>query len=318
VALHLYALPFYQDLLRLLHEVISKENQKLLRDLSPLVENDPTALIRTLRQLFERYPDLGPRLTVRLQESITAIEPHRQSVLLALLEMYRGENTRYLDFYGSPRSVTTIPYHLALAEAMDFQGKAVFVGFSEQLQPEQKDGFYTVFSQPDGVDLSGVEIVATAFANLLEGRIVEPLAPSHHLLVIALWGMLLGALCFLLPPAGIIPVATALGAVYTGAAYSAFSNHALWLPLAAPLLFQLPLALLGGLLWRYLDSRRERRQIHEAFSHYLPGRVVDELIGSHEDLSTRGQLVYGICLSTDVEHYTALSETLAPIGCGQR
>lgn len=317
VALHVYGVPLYQDLMRLLYAEMRQEDE-LLEDISALSKSDATRFIRTLRQLFQTYPDLVPRLVTRLQNDTLS---HNRSVLRALIQIYGGEDSRYLDFYGPPRSVTTVPYYRVLEErtdayeirpTIDFQGKAVFVGFSEQLQPEQKDGFYTVFSQPDGVDLSGVEIAATAFANLLEGRSVEPLASHYHLMMIALWGMVLGALCLLLPPASLIPVATALGAAYTGAAFYAFSNNALWLPLVAPLLFQLPLALLGGLLWRYLDSRRERQKIHDAFSHYLPGQVVDELIGSHEDLSTKGQLVYGICLSTDAEQYTALSETLEP------
>ena len=44
----------------------------------------------------------------------------------------------------------------------------VFVGFSEKFhQAEQTDSFDTVFSQADGLKLSGVEIAATMFANLL-------------------------------------------------------------------------------------------------------------------------------------------------------
>jgi len=43
-----------------------------------------------------------------------------------------------------------------------------FVGFSEKFhQAEQTDSFDTVFSQADGLKLSGVEIAATMFANLL-------------------------------------------------------------------------------------------------------------------------------------------------------
>jgi len=48
-----------------------------------------------------------------------------------------------------------------------FRGKAVFVGFSALSQPEQDrygDDYETVFSQPSGLNISGVEIAATAFA----------------------------------------------------------------------------------------------------------------------------------------------------------
>ena len=55
------------------------------------------------------------------------------------------------------------------------KGKAVFVGAASRVPQEQKDGFYTVCSQADGLDISGVEIAATAFANILRDKPVRPL-----------------------------------------------------------------------------------------------------------------------------------------------
>jgi adenylate cyclase len=82
---------------------------------------------------------------------------------------------------------------------LDFKDKAIFIGLSERLRPEQKDGFYTTFSQPSGVDISGVEIAATAFANLLEDMPVRQLSLVAHLVVILFWGMLVGSICRLFP-----------------------------------------------------------------------------------------------------------------------
>ena len=55
-------------------------------------------------------------------------------------------------------------------------GKAVFVGLSEGLLAERKDSFYTVYSQANGVFISGVEIAATAMADTVEGKPV----PAHQ------------------------------------------------------------------------------------------------------------------------------------------
>ena len=60
-----------------------------------------------------------------------------------------------------------------LPEGIDFKNKVVFVGFSGATQPEQdivRDDYHTVFSNPNGLFISGVEIAATAFANLLENK----------------------------------------------------------------------------------------------------------------------------------------------------
>jgi adenylate cyclase len=191
-------------------------------------------------------------------------------------------------------------------------GKVVFIGFSEQLQPEQKDGFYTVFSQKDGLDVSGVEIAATAFGNLLEGRSLNPLSPLYQLYFILIWGMALATLFMVLPGQVTVPVAGLLAFGWMSVSLVLFANDGLWVPLVTPLLFQLPVALVGALLWRFISTRREGRRIHEAFEFYLPSRVVDELIQNLDEIPTQGELVYGVCLATDGEKYTHFSENMAP------
>ncbi|MGA7181049.1 MAG: adenylate/guanylate cyclase domain-containing protein [Thiobacillaceae bacterium] len=308
-ALQLYARPFHAELLRLLHETASEEGFA-----APALDESPVAIAQDLRQLFLTHPNLAPRLRARLKDQTTVANSRARSVLRALVDVYSGPSSRTLDFYGPPRSITTIPYYRVLEGHLspaDFAGKAVFVGFSEQLQPEQKDGFYTVFSQPSGLDMSGVEIAATAFANLLEGHSVKSLPLSQYYLVIALWGLALGTL-LLLPPVVLLPTTAALAAAYFGLAYHSFAGDGTWLPVVVPLLLQLPAALLGALLWRYLDVRRERQRIRKAFQHYLPGPVVDALSRGTADMTTKPEVMHGICLATDAEQYATLAERLQP------
>ena len=97
-------------------------------------------------------------------------------LLESLIKLYEGPNLRYINFYGPPRTVTTIPYYQALqlgkgrlkARQPDLKGKAVFVGLSEQLLADRKDSFYTVFSQANGLFISGVEIMASAWSNIMD------------------------------------------------------------------------------------------------------------------------------------------------------
>ena len=273
---------------------------------------DSAKLTQDTRRLFLSYPGLAQALQRRLAQ----IQPTPHPVMNALLSLYSDESSRYIDFYGPPHSITTVPFHKVFEDpldtSIDLSGKAVFVGFSEQLQPEQKDGFYTVFSQDDGLDLSGVEIAATAFGNLLEGRTLKPLPPRYHLLVIVIWGMALATLFFILPGQFAIPAAALVASCWICLALALFSRSSLWMPLVTPLLFQFPVALVGALLWRFLSTRRERRRIREAFGFYLPSRVVDELVNHLEEIPTQGELVYGVCLATDAEKYTHLSENMAP------
>ena len=88
----------------------------------------------------------------------------------ALRALYAGAPVRYLNFYGPAGHLTHLSYDQALrASAVQVRDKAVFVGLAEFDPTLQRDTYPTVYSNPRGIDLSGVEIGATAFANLLEG-----------------------------------------------------------------------------------------------------------------------------------------------------
>jgi len=187
-----------------------------------------------------------------------------------------------------------------------------FIGLSEQLRPEEKDGFYTVFSQPNGLDISGVEIAATAFANLLENLPVEPLNLGVHITIVALWGVVLTILCLLWPPVIAAGSVVGLSLLYMGVAHFQFKHHGLWYPLIVPLFFQAPLAFFGAVLWKYFQANRERRNIRTAFGYYLPDDVVNRLAKNMSDIRGGSRVVYGICLFTDAQHYTAFSETMDP------
>ncbi len=313
VALQLYSQPVLEEFMRMLRE--TKDDDEILHlvnSLASKAHHNPAVVAWDFRQLFKTHPELTPSLL----NALHGVGEPKRSLFESLISVYSDDNSRFLDFYGPPHSIHTVSYHKILDEPLDphidVRDKVVFVGFSEQFQPEQKDGFYTVFTQRDGLDVSGVEIAATTFANLLQNRSVEPLDPRSNLAVIILWGFTLGALFMLLPGAIPVPVAVATAALGLSTAHYVFSAEGIWLPLIVPLLFQLPIALLGALLWHYLHARKERHKIREAFSYFIPSAVVDDLIKDSKSVPDRGQLVNGVCLASDAEQYTRLSESLKP------
>ena len=63
----------------------------------------------------------------------------------------------------------------------------MFVGESASVlvtSATQTDSYPTVFSTSEGVDLSGAEIGATAFANLLTNRTLTPTSPLTSLVIV--------------------------------------------------------------------------------------------------------------------------------------
>jgi adenylate cyclase len=322
-----------------LHAAVAiPELQARLADLNRTPSGNPAApgarteaglvqTIQALRTAFVAHPELTSALRDTFSSSRkTGPGAQPRDLLPALLGLYAGPDSRYLNFYGPPQTITTIPYVSLLAPdntgrnettPPDLHGKAVFVGYSERLHPEQLDEFYTVFSQGNGLNLSGVEIAATAFANLLEDLPVTPLPlPAFYGLLLA-WGILAGTLVRLLSAVPAILAGIGLAGLYLGGSHALFSHAALWLPLMVPLGLQLPLALFAAVVWHYLDVNRERKTIRSAFGLYLPPQVVDELAGRRAAGQTSGQLMHGTCLSTDAYEYTQLSEAMPPAELGE-
>ena len=135
--------------------------------------------MRTIKDIFENDPALAGEMVDELQRAGTPpVDDKEKLMLTTLVKLYGGTNRRFVNYYGPPHTVTTIPYYRALqldeinksGQPVDLKGKAVFVGLSEKILAERKDSFYTVFSQANGVFIGGVEIAATAFLNLLEDK----------------------------------------------------------------------------------------------------------------------------------------------------
>jgi adenylate cyclase len=323
VAFQIYALQVYDEFLTLIRKVDPNLANALpvSRD-AMMAEPGAEKWMALLRNRFIGQPQLSRRLLDELQngESRSLPDPVKR-LLTSLVHMYRSGNSLYLNYYGPPGTFKTIPHDRLLFrqaregssdEIPDLNGKAVFVGLSELSRPEQRDGFFTIYSQPNGIDLSGVEIGATAFGNLLEDNPLRLLGARPSLIIITLWGILLASVCRLFPTllAGLTMLL--MGTGYALLARFQFSHGAHWYPLVTPLLLQAPVAFLGTVGWRYYDTHRERQHIRKVFGYYLPDDVVDQLARDQAAIHNSTRMVYGTCLYTDAARYTGLAEALTP------
>jgi adenylate cyclase len=326
VAFQVFAFDAYRPFLDLLRKVAPGVN--IAAPDSPgalVVPSSAAAISDRLRGVFLSDPHIGELMASELAHaSDQQLPPQTKRLARSLLSLYRGDEVAYLNFRGPPRTITTVPYYEALdipaddpqhRRAVDFKGKAVFVGFSASKQSEQdliRDDYQTVFSDASGLYVSGVEIAATAFADLLEDRPVRPIPVRWQLGFLVVWGVALGAACRLLRPIAASGLVAALGLAYLLLALRQFTAAAQWLPLLVPLGLQAPLALFPGVLLNYRDARRERERIRQAASYYLPAHVVDQLVRKVDPISSADQQVDGACLATDVEKYTAIAEHMTP------
>ena len=176
IALQVHLISIYPNLARLLEKAgVSAPPPPSDSARAP----EMLAFMGKLRLIFNKDQNLGKILREMLaNENNPDISSADRLRVEALVGLYEGGDQRNLNFYGTPGSITTIPYHLVAdsqkadsgLKVPDLKGKVVFVGFSDLYDPGQPDRFYTVFTNDDGVDLSGVEIAATSFCNLLTDR----------------------------------------------------------------------------------------------------------------------------------------------------
>ena len=235
----IFAFEVYDEFIRLLEKVSPSQVEKLLHDKDAIIKNrwvEENILI--LRDHFRDNPLIGEKMMEEIQNlNSLSFDSKKKRILKSLIKIYQGPKSRYLNFYGPPGTIETVSYYQLLQHheksannqsQLDLNGKAVFIGLSESLRLEQKDGFYTVFSQSSGLDISGVEIAASAFANLLEDKPIHPhVFPAHHA-IIFLWGILLGILCFFIPPVIAAFGVVSISILYLSVAMSQFNNTGIW------------------------------------------------------------------------------------------
>lgn len=307
------------DHYELLHKLIREKIPGITKHLPPTGKEALASLgliniLRHLRSLFLQDASLADYLLAKIaDERSPDISPEDKKRLTALVRMYGGENRRYLNYYGPPGTMKMLSYSELLASTGKvLQNKVVFIGAVRKSWSEQQDGFYTVYTQPDGLDLSGVEIAATVFANLHEDMVLQPLAPEASTLFIFCCGFGAVLAVFFLPP---LPAATAIiagVAVLSVSGGHFFAVRGTWIPFITPLLFQPVLAFLSVLYWKFLNTQREKENMSKALGLYLPEKVVRELSKGPGFIKTGDQMVYSVCLQTDAQHYTTLSEKTQP------
>jgi adenylate cyclase len=312
LALQAFLLPRYEELLALLERAEPGVSAGWPQTRAAVVAaGDLESLVQQVRNAFQRDPNLAPRARALLEEASPsgATEPLR-----ALLDVYAGQASRYINYYGPARAIPTIPYDKVAHDGgdLDVRGKMVFVGFSETRQPDQQDDFYSVFSQRTGINLSGVEVGATAFANLLERRTLAALPMPLHLSLIVALGALLGVALGPLQTRRALLAGVVLAAAYVGSAYWLFVAQGLWLPLVVPLLAQLPAAVIVGAWWNYRELALQRLRVHTALGYYVPPAMAQRLAEQSTTMGSARQLLHGTCLFTDAEQYTSVSEALGP------
>jgi len=321
-AFQLYALEAYDAFHRLLGNSGVLRHVEIAESAAQIASaSDLLRLMTSLRDIVIERPMLALNLRQELQQPWVQQQSARIRYLLhSLVSMYIGSNERLLNFYGPPGTIKTIPYHAVIKGEdpnlkpadLDFSNTVVFVGFSDLYDPGQVDRFYTVFTDENSIDLSGVEIAATAFGNLLHDESIITLDGLSSLAVLFCFGVVITMVIYFTPTSVGIPLSIVLVVAFGYYAQTLFNDSQLWLPLATPVLVQFPLGLFAGLLARYMQQHHKLEHISQAISLYVPAEVSRALTGGELDTSKINQVTFSTCLSTDMQGFSTIAEHMRP------
>jgi class 3 adenylate cyclase/CHASE2 domain-containing sensor protein/tetratricopeptide (TPR) repeat protein len=241
-----------------------------------------------------------------------ALDGNDERMLDAVLRVHRGQAHRYFHFYGPAGTLPSLSFGDLLTgqtttvgtagSAAPLRGLTVFVGRADLALTRQVDSFATVMTNAAGQQVSGVELAATAYLNLLHddamGQVPQPWQ----------WLIVFGL-------AALFTVAAGLGTVWGGllwsaalaigwavASYLAFARARLYLPVAVPLLVAFPAAAIIGALLHYLAAKR-------GLELYLP-RALARRLSRGEDLRGAASDHELTVMFTDITGFTAISERL--------
>jgi adenylate cyclase len=263
-----------------------------------------------IRQLFRTDPTLAGRLRHEIRKD--SIDAAR-----TLAALYSGDGTRLANLYGPAGTIPSVAYDDVLkatpeANSAHFRNKVVFVGFGETRRTEQVEHFATVYSTGDGPDLSGVEIAATAFLNLLEDRTLRKLSLAYGLALTFLMGFVAYVLSDQLGNRRALVVLIVGVAAYAASAVYLFATHQLWIPVIGPLLIAVPVAMLSAFGWKFWTAHKQRAQLRNAFSYFVPRDVVSALERNAGEIGKSQESIECACVATDAANFTPLAEAMTP------
>lgn len=193
-----------------------------------------------------------------------------------------------------------------LVEPGTFKDKTVIIGASAAGLSDIKATPLSIY-QP----FPGMEIHATALANLQDGIFISELPSSiHFLIILGLIFGIAGTIMYMDYKRGLI-FASLLFISVILISVIIFAQTRFWLPTG---FFGVTMivTLAVSSIYRYMTEERSKRIIKSAFNQYVQKELVDEILDQPELLKLGGEKREMTVMFSDLAGFTAISEKLEP------
>ncbi len=308
----------YSEIQQFLTHLKPELNELLPQNYDSILSSRKVNEINNLFRInFSQQEELATQLINFFDEK--KISVYDMKLINAWLDYTHNNDLLFLNHYGSTGIIPSVSLYQTLTPDLlptdFFTDKIVLVGYSEDIQPSRTLGFYTVFSNLNGIASSSIDIAATAVSNLLDNSWLKTLTLWQKNLIIISSSIVFCLIFMTLPYVMAILTALILCSFYFYFVYFIFSTQHTIYPLFIPIFIQLPLFFIFTSILTYLSNKLHQQKMHTFFASYVPDDFVDKISKTlnTSELSQIGEQTRGVCIASDVGQYTTLSETLNPI-----
>ncbi len=196
-----------------------------------------------------------------------------------------------------------------------FKDKIVLIGSTVEEHHDNHPTPFLDFKDSRGrsqrVEMPGVEIHANALRTILNQSFYRQVNWWVFLVIIFFVLFLLQLISLRVPVlwSAIIILISIL--VYNFLQFYLFAHSRIVMEMVFPTLAFF-LSFVGSNLYQYIQEQREKQMIMGAFQHYVPEKVVKELLAHPEKLSLGGEERFMTVLFSDIASFTSISEKMKP------
>jgi adenylate cyclase len=276
---------------------------------------DSDGVVRRIRHVIPT--DLGdrPSMSEIIRQRITGLPPAPP------------KEPQLINYYGPAGSFRGYSYSgVMLGRKMppgEIRGKIVIIGASQKsgLSDAGKDVFPTPYLPMPVEDeygvksrklTPGVEIQATAAANLLDGEMIHALGPAGDFWLVVCSGFLFAAVACLLPPVRGVLLCILLGVALAVLAIWLRQSSGFQFLWTLPAFGQMPLVAGLALGGHYFIEYSARWKLRRAFKSYMSDEQARQIDEDDVSLELGGKEVQATIMFTDLAGFTSMAEGLPP------
>ena len=281
------------------HILPSPDTDSVIRTVPAVIQFDGAFYTSLAVQAVSKY--IGHDIGVEKDDGFWLRDGRRQ------VDTPLSGNGYLVRFYGGAREFPFYEFVDVIngkVPASELKGKIIFVGATAM-------GLKDIRANPFGNHYPGVEVHATVASNMLNGDYLVRDGRYFYLgyfFLLAL-GLSISVIVYRVHPIVAFGFTMAAVVLIQYVTQKLFFDRGVVVPSFLPSLALITI-FFTGIIYRYFTGEKEKRFVRTAFSRYVSGAVVEEILKDQSKLQLGGQKKELTVMFSDLAGFTKLSEHL--------